>query len=144
MTPLWVLALAATLPPVVWHAVVQSTGDGDTFTASIRPWPQPKTTFAPLVRVRGIDAPELRGQCPEEIVAAQRAQAVLRATVPVGSTVALRRPSPDLYAGRVDADVTLPDGRDLAAVLIAAGVVRVHRGSSKRTSWCAEGVAHGE
>jgi endonuclease YncB( thermonuclease family) len=42
----------------------------------------------------------------------------LAALLPVGAVVAVRVVGLDKYAGRCDAQITLPDGRDLVTVLI--------------------------
>jgi micrococcal nuclease len=47
------------------------------------------------------------------------------------------------YAGRVVARVTMPDGEDLAAGLIAAGLGRAYEGGA-RVGWCDGADASGE
>ena len=47
--------------------------DGDTFRADIQGWPDIVGKDMPI-RIRGIDAPEIRGACPNERVLAQLAK----------------------------------------------------------------------
>jgi endonuclease YncB( thermonuclease family) len=49
----------------------------------------------------------------------------------LGQHVTLRTVKPDKFGGRYDAAVTLPDGRDLVAVLIAAGWAVAWNGRGK-------------
>ncbi len=66
------------------------------------------------VRLHSINTPEL--PTPEGVAAAE----FLRALLPPGTTVHIISKRLDLY-GRCLGDVTLPDGRDVGALLIAAG-----------------------
>lgn len=109
--------------------------DGDTIEAEAEVWPG--ITARALVRVRGVDTPELRGRCPEEKAAARAARAAAGAMIGPRGRVTLRGVETGKYAGRVVAGVTLADGRDLAAALIAAGHGRVY-GGGKRFPWCAD------
>jgi endonuclease YncB( thermonuclease family) len=115
-------------------ARVERVVDGDTIAVRIRIWLGQDVST--LVRIRGIDTPELNGKCAEE-----KRRAVLAATQTAEATsagmVTLRRVSADKYNGRVLADVGLPDGRDLAGVLLGSGYARPYDGSA-REGWCAE------
>lgn len=66
------------------------------------------------VRVAGVDAPELSTD------AGKAARDFVVGLLPAGTLVTLVSHSLDKY-GRVLGSVTLPDGRDLTAVLIEAG-----------------------
>ena len=90
-----------------------------------------------MVRVRGVDTPESgsRAKCEAERAKALEATRFTRAAVPVGSAVWLAKVEPDKYGGRVLAQVILPDNRDLAAMLLAAGYARPYSGA-KRLGWC--------
>jgi endonuclease YncB( thermonuclease family) len=94
-----------------------------------------------LVRIRGVDAPEMRGRCPAEKARAEDAAAALRELVSEG-TVLLTRIEGEKYFGRVLADVATPDGSDLAAALIAGGHARAYDGGARR-SWCEIGSLRG-
>lgn len=54
---------------------VTSIYDGDTFRVNISGWPEIIGERIPI-RVNGIDTPELRGKCEEEIVLARKAKKV--------------------------------------------------------------------
>ena len=89
--------------PDLHHPVdVIRTIDGDTFLARVHlsPGLEPITR----VRLRGIDAPELKAQCPEELQMAEAATDALRALLGEGE-VTISNIGPDKYSERVDADV---------------------------------------
>ncbi len=116
--------------------------DGDTFEAVVRVWfGQDVTT---LVRLRNVDAPELKAQCPAEARLAESARAALADTLGSGH-VHLHDLGLDKYGGRIVASVSItPDARrpegqspeDVGAMLIAGGYARAYDGR-KRASWCA-------
>ncbi|MEZ5840060.1 MAG: thermonuclease family protein [Hyphomicrobiales bacterium] len=88
-----------------------------------------------LVRLRGIDAPELKGRCKAEREAARRASNLLARLLGDGP-LTLSDIGGGKYFGRVLADVTTTDGRDPAARLLAAGLARPYAGG-RRAGWCA-------
>ena len=77
--------------------------DGDTFEARVRVWPGMDITTR--VRLRGIDAPELRARCDDERVKALAARDALARLLAEGE-VGISRVGQDKYGGRVDADVS--------------------------------------
>lgn len=105
--------------------------DGDTLAVTAEVWPG--VVVRARVRLLGVDAPELRGACPAERAAAAAARDLVAALA--GARVTLTGIRRDKYAGRVDARVALADGRDLGAVLIAAGLGRPYDGG-RRGGWC--------
>jgi endonuclease YncB( thermonuclease family) len=105
--------------------------DGDTFVAEAHLWPGHVLTVN--VRLRGIDAPEMRARCEAERVAAEEARSAL-ADVVAGRTVAISNIAGAKYYGRVLADVATPDG-ELAPALLRRSVVRPY-GSGRRQPWC--------
>jgi endonuclease YncB( thermonuclease family) len=113
-------------------ATVTGITDGDTLKVRVSLWIDLETVTA--VRLRGIDAPEIRGRCDAEKTLAVQARGVLgRETT---ATVLLRNVARDKYAGRVEADVyTVPDGLDLARAMLASGLARPYNGG-KRGDWC--------
>lgn len=118
------------------EAKMERVIDGDTFEARVRVWfGQDVVT---LVRLRGVDAPELKAGCAEELAAARGARSALEELLGSGRLV-LTEISDDKYFGRVVARVTLagegfPE-TDVAAALIAAGHARPYSGG-KRAGWC--------
>ena len=126
------LALAEPVNPQRVPALVTGAYDGDTIEVSAELWPG--LTWGGSVRVLGVDAPEIRGQCAREREVALRARDMVRGLL-VGELVLLADVKDDKYGGRVDAVVLLEDGRDLAAIPIAAGLGRPYDGGS-REGWC--------
>src|ERR1700719_2275034 len=72
--------------------------DGDTFEARVHVWPGLDVTTK--VRLRGIDAAELRARCPEERIKAEAARDALSDMLAQGA-VAVYEVSLDKYGGRV-------------------------------------------
>lgn len=107
--------------------------DGDTVQGSVTIWVDQTVTTS--IRLRGVDTPELKGACDSERAAAVKAKALVESLLPVGSVATLTNVGPDAYRGRIDADITLADGRMLAHVLIAEGLARPYDGG-KKSSWC--------
>lgn len=96
--------------------------DGDTIRAGGR-----------TVRIIGLDAPELRGRCPEEIALARRASARLAQLLDGRAWLTPR--GRDRY-GRVLAVVRDRAGRDVAQILISEGLARPYDGRGPRRTWC--------
>jgi endonuclease YncB( thermonuclease family) len=110
--------------------------DGDTLAVRVAVWLQHDVGV--LVRLRGVDAPELRGDCASEKRRAEQAKLALMRIVAEGP-VRLTAIEGDKYFGRVVADVTTARGRSVAASLIAGGFARAYEGGS-RPSWCVAAV----
>lgn len=108
--------------------------DGDTVEVLARIWPDHYVETR--VRLAGIDAPELRGRCAEEIALAERAKARLAALLD-GNRLQLADVRYGKYAGRVVARVLTADGRDVAAILVAERLARRYDGG-RRAPWCGE------
>lgn len=116
-------------------AAVTSIYDADTFRVNIEGWPSVIGYRIPI-RVNGIDAPELRGKCPEEKA---RAKAAKQHTVSVlrgAENIELRNIKRGKYF-RLIADV-YADNISLADSLIKAGLVRPYDGGT-RLGWCGSG-----
>lgn len=129
-------AVPAGLPQIgsaqAWRGQVLRVVDGDTVEARIQTWPGQEVVT--LVRLRGIDTPELAGACPQEKMRAEEARDALVALVGAGSIV-VSEVGPDKFYGRVVARVATPDGRDVGQTLLDRGLARIHvRG--QRGSWC--------
>lgn len=128
------------------RARVTSIIDGDTFEAKLRLWFGLEKTV--LVRVRGIDAPEMHARCAVEASRAQAAKVALRDYLD-GTIITLRNLSVDKYGGRVVANVYLPDPDNLNAplediddLMLAGHLARAYNGG-RRGSWCAAGSITG-
>lgn len=107
------------------------TIDGDTFEARVH---LPDQDVMTRVRLRGIDAPELKGACAEELRLAEAATDALRDLLRQGE-VAIYNIGPDKYQDRVVADVATKTTDNLSAALIRAGYVRSYNGG-QRSGWC--------
>lgn len=118
-------------------AVVEEVIDGDTLRVRAHIWLGQEV--ATLVRVAGIDAPEVRGACPRERDLARRAQDFVArqlSTEGAGrSGVRLREVRYGKFARRVVARVETAAGVDLGAALLAAGLARPYDGGA-RQAWC--------
>jgi len=121
--------------PGPYIAHVEWVIDGDTLRLRVKVWPL--TEMLATVRLRGVNTPEkgFRAHCKAERVKGQRATAFVRRLFPKGAKVLVRNVRIGKYAGRRIADVYLPDGRSLAAVIIQQGLGRPYEGGRRR-SWC--------
>jgi endonuclease YncB( thermonuclease family) len=118
----------------VRHRVdVIRTVDGDTFEARVHL--EPGLNLNTRVRLRGIDAPELKAACPQELQMAEAASAALRALLGEGG-VTISNIGPDKYSGRVLADVATKKTGNVSAALLVAGHARSYNGGH-RDGWCA-------
>lgn len=106
--------------------------DGDTFEAKVHVWPGIDITTK--IRLRSIDAPEMRARCPDERVKAETAREALRAMLAEGD-VMVTRVGIDKYGGRVLANAGSRGTPDVSAALLARGLVRPYTGG-RRESWC--------
>jgi endonuclease YncB( thermonuclease family) len=109
------------------------TIDGDTFEARVHL--APGQDVMTRVRLRGIDAPELKAACPEELRLAEAATEALRDLLRQ-SEVAIYNIGPDKYQGRIVADVATGLTDNVGAALLAAGHARRYDGGH-RNGWCA-------
>jgi micrococcal nuclease len=106
--------------------------DGDTFLAEAEIWPG--QTLRVNIRIRGIDAPEMKSRCVVERAAALTARAALARLV-ADRPVSLSNIGGAKYYGRVLADVSSETGEAVAKVMLEHGLVRAY-GGGKRDSWC--------
>lgn len=114
------------------EARVLSVLDGDTFVAEAHVWPGQFVRIN--VRIRGVDAPEMKGRCASERQAARQARDVL--TLMLGEDpVVISNIGGAKYYGRVLADVFTAEGEEVSRVLIAEGLARPYQGG-KRKGWC--------
>lgn len=98
-----------------YRAIVTRVIDGDTLAADIdlgfNTWRRDQT-----LRLAGCNARE-----HADPNGGKQALDNLTRMLPAGTVLTLSTVKPDKYADRYDAAITLPDARDLTAVLIAAG-----------------------
>jgi endonuclease YncB( thermonuclease family) len=106
--------------------------DGDTFEAKVHLWPGLDITTR--VRLRGIDAPELKARCSDERLKAEAARNALRALLDQGE-VGVSRVTLDKYGGRVVADASTQATPDVSAALLSSGLARRYSGGH-RDGWC--------
>jgi endonuclease YncB( thermonuclease family) len=106
--------------------------DGDTFDARVGVWPG--IEIATRVRLRGIDAPEMKAQCKDEQARAQAARDALARMLDEGA-VGIFEVTLDKYGGRVLAGASTRRTADVAAALLQAGLVRRYAGG-RREHWC--------
>ena len=123
----WGVAQASELVP----ATVVSVYDGDSITVEADLWPG--LSWDGSIRVRGVDTPEINGECEEEERMAQEAKAFVEGLV-LGKTVFLHQVHEEDRYGRPLAYV-LVDGEDLTTLLIEAGHGRAYEGGA-REGWC--------
>jgi len=120
--------------PDTRHTVdVIRTIDGDTFEARVHL--EPGLELNTRVRLRGIDAPELKAACVQELQMAQAATDALRALLGEGG-VTIFNIGPDKYGGRVVADVATRRTGNVSTALLTAGHARSY-GGGHRNGWCA-------
>lgn len=124
--------LADTTSPQRVPALVSGAYDGDTIYVDAELWPG--LTWNGSVRLKGVDTPEIRGQCPEEEALAIQARDFVREIV-TDQLVLLADVQDDKYGGRVAAVVLLEDGRDIVTLIIEAGLGRPYDGGT-REGWC--------
>ncbi len=117
---------------LVHPAEVLRVLDGDTFEARVHLWPGLEVTTR--VRLRGIDAPELKARCGAERAKAEAARDALRALLDQGD-VGISRVALDKYGGRVVADASTRATPDVSSALLGVGAVRRYSGGH-RDGWC--------
>ena len=110
------------------------TIDGDTFLARLRP--RDGRDLVARVRLRGIDAPEMKASCRQELDQAEAATGALRDLLGQGG-VTISNLGADKY-GRVLADVATRRTPSVSAAMLAGGYARSYNGGH-RDGWCARG-----
>lgn len=103
--------------------------DGDTIAVRARVWLGQDIEIR--VRLDGVDAPELKARCADELHMAERAREFLVRRI-AGTDVTLTNIHHGKYAGRVIARVATSDGLDLSQALLEAGLARRYGGERRR------------
>jgi endonuclease YncB( thermonuclease family) len=111
---------------------VVRTIDGDTFLARVHR--RDSRDLIVRVRLRSIDAPEMKASCQEELDKAEAAAGALRSLLGQGG-VTIYNLGQDKY-GRVLADVATRRTANVSAALLAGGYARSYNGGH-RDGWCA-------
>jgi endonuclease YncB( thermonuclease family) len=106
--------------------------DGDTFLADALVWPGQSLRIN--IRIRGIDAPEMKSRCQTEHDAALRARDGLVDILGV-EPILISSIAGAKYYGRVLADVVAANGKEVAEEMILRSLVRPYDGG-KRAGWC--------
>lgn len=112
---------------------VKGVYDGDTFYSELSSLPDPLKNVS--VRIMGIDTPELRTKCESEKIKGYEAKTYLNELLSGHSEILVKNVRWDKYGGRVDGDVYLPDGSNVANKMIENGFARPYTGGA-RQSWC--------
>ena len=115
-----------------WPLRTPPAYDGDTLYITMPGLPPELSEM--LVRVAGVDTPEIRGRCISERVSAIRARDFVIQSLAGAGAVSFCNPKWGKYGKRVIADVML-DGKSLAATLIERGLGRPY-GGGRRQGWC--------
>jgi endonuclease YncB( thermonuclease family) len=113
-------------------AIVLNIIDGDTFLADAQVWPGQFVRVN--VRIRGIDAPEMKSRCAGEHDAALRARDALAELIGDGA-VSISNIGGAKYYGRVLADVETQQGVPVAEEMLGRSLVRPYEGG-RRAGWC--------
>jgi len=119
------------LPGPIYGQVLKVL-DGDTLQVRLHVWIG--QDIETLVRIGGIDTPEIKGKCGFEKQKAIKARDHLSKLLPE-NRVELRNIRLEKYAGRVMADVHSPNGASVAESLLSQGLARPYQGK-KRQGWC--------
>lgn len=106
--------------------------DADTCTVNIQNLPDVFGRKLP-VRLAGIDAPEINGQCEEEKAKALAAKTYLNSRLKHAKVLAFKDATRDKYF-RLDV-VIIADGKNVNQELVEMGFARPYKGG-KRQGWC--------
>ncbi|MGY8662148.1 thermonuclease family protein [Bradyrhizobium sp. UFLA05-109] len=119
-------------PDIRQSVDVIRTIDGDTFVARVHQ--RNGRDLVARVRLRSIDAPELKASCREELDKAEAATDALRNLLGQGGVV-IYNLGQEKY-GRILADVATQRTPNVSAALLAGGYARSYNGGH-RGGWCA-------
>jgi endonuclease YncB( thermonuclease family) len=124
------------LPPHnTYDIVFERVIDGDTFKAEVAIWPN--FFVEASIRLKGINAPELHGQCDNETRTAEAAKASLNSLLSTATKITITEVSRDKFGGRYDARVLIPGVfapiTDVSGAMLNTGLV-IKYGAPK--PWC--------
>lgn len=115
-----------------WPLRTSPANDGDTIRITMPGLPPELSEM--LVRVAGVDTPEIKGKCEAEKTRAIQARDFVARSLKEARSVSFCNPKWGKYGKRVIAEVVL-DGKNLAATLIEGGLGRAYDGG-RRKGWC--------
>lgn len=115
-------------------AFVERVIDGDTLVVRARIWLGQELRV--MVRINGIDAPEMRSHCEQERRLAISARRFVKRLVGQRK-IALSNIHQGKYAGRVIAEVTDNSGSLLSDRLLKANLARPYK-RGRRKGWCSK------
>ncbi|MDH4230272.1 MAG: thermonuclease family protein [Nitrospirota bacterium] len=117
-----------------YQAEVVRVIDGDSIAVNVLSWPH--ETKQIIIRLSGLDAPELHGSPTCEKQLAEAARAFVADKLAPGTTVTVSNLRPDKYSGRYLAQMAV-GGADLGDAILKAGHARPYDGGSRAAAWCA-------
>ena len=126
-TNIYCYAAEMTLP-------IRGVADGDTIKTMLN-LPCPLCYVS--IRILGIDTPESTylAKCPAELAKGLEAKLFLTNLVKGHDTMTVRDVKWDKYGGRIDATVEI-DNKNVADLLIAAGLAKPYTGQGPKPNWC--------
>ncbi len=86
------------------------------------------------VRIIGVDAPEMKGDCPNETKKAKAAQKVVQGWLKKAKHIELVNPTRDKYF-RLLAEVQI-DGQSVGDMLLEQGIAFPYDGGARPNHWC--------
>lgn len=123
-----------------YFGTVTEIVDGDTFGASVSVWPH--LTADVRIRIRGIDAPELRrdADCEAEPYYGSLATLELQTELPIGTEIRLEHVESGSFSGRFIADVFRQNefrGTSIVTQMLRTGYVVPWDPTDPDVDWCA-------
>lgn len=117
-------------------ATVEKVVDGDTLAVNAHIWVGQNIRV--LVRLDGVDTPELSGRCMIERTKARAARKFVAKKI-AGRKVTLSNVRRGKYAGRVVAKISLSTGEDLGGALLKTGHGVPYK-NRRAAKWCCTGA----
>lgn len=112
---------------------IKGVYDGDTFYSELCALPKPLKDVS--IRISGIDTPEIRTTCLSEKAKGFEAKGYLESLFVGQTEVLVKNVEWDKYGGRIDGEVYLLDGTNIAVKMIESGLAVPYSGGT-RQSWC--------
>jgi endonuclease YncB( thermonuclease family) len=119
--------------PDIENVIFVKNHDGDTITVNILGWPDIIGKEIPI-RVIGIDAPEIKGVCDNEVLKAVEAKRFVNFELTGASKIDIVEVGRDKYF-RIDGDIVY-DGKSLRKEMLDRGYAFPYDGGTKINHWC--------